>query len=161
MRYYVGKVTSREITALMLQTLPNFYSYLANLARLAIKTLIDQSPFTDIIKTDTFKVNIGDYIASTEPIYTESKNKDANKLAEWFADRLENEYTFEDFSHLDFSHQNFTFTEFRYSHFRHTNLSHTNLQGCALIGANFHHANLEHCTLDNCSIYETDFSYAK
>ena len=72
---YVGKVTAREIKSFMIEALPDFYSYLTNIARFAIKDCVDKSPFADIDKNEKFMVNIGDYMAKTENIYTEQKNK--------------------------------------------------------------------------------------
>jgi len=158
---YVGKVTAQEITSFMMQTLPDFYSYLVNTARFAIMGLVDKKPFSDIAMNDELKINVGGYMAGTEPVFVVSKNKDAEALAEKFKERLENEYTFEDYSGLDFSGRSFMFTEFRYSQFRYSCLNNASLEGSALIGASFHKAVMENCCLNNCSIYEADFSYAK
>jgi len=157
---YVGKVTAQEVAAFMLEILPDFYSYLINIARFAITDCIDKKPFIDIAKNEAFRVNVGDYKAKTEPVFTVSKNKDAVALAKWFEERLENEYCFEDYSGLDFSGRSFTHTEFRYSQFRDSNLNNVSLENSALIGASFRRARMENCRLDNCSIYEADFSYA-
>jgi len=158
---YVGKVKVREITEIMLKTLPDFYSYLPKIALLAMKDLVEYPPFNSIAKNETFKVTVGDYMVNTTPVFVETKNKNDKKLAKWFEERLENTYTFGDYSNLDFSGKTFTFTEFRYAQFHHSCLRNANLQGSALIGASFFMAQMEHCCLDNCSIYETDFSHAK
>lgn len=157
---YVGKVTAQEVTAFMMRALPDFFSYLINIARFAITDSVDKNPFADIKKNDVFRINTGDYMAGTEPVFTVKKVKNADTLAEWFSERLENEYTFEDYSCLDFSGRSFTFTEFRYSQFRHSRLNNASLEGSALIGASFYRARMENCRLDNCSVYEADFSYA-
>ena len=157
---YVGKVTSREITAFMVETLPFFGSYLANIARFSIVDCIDKSPFVNINKNDVFRVNVGDYLAYTENIYIEKKNKDARILAKWFEERYVNVYTFNDYSGLDFSGLLLTFTDFRYSQFRNSCLQNASLEGSALIGANFHMGRMDNCCLDNCSINEANFSHA-
>lgn len=157
---YAGKVSSREITAFMLEALPDFYSYLINIARFAITEIVEQKPFIDIIKNDVFRVNVGDYMAKTEPVLTQSKSKDANALAGWFSEQLENEYSFEDYSHLDFSGGSFPGTDFRYADFRGAVLDNVSFDSSQLIGANFSKARMDNCRLDNCSIQEADFSYA-
>ena len=157
---YIGKVTTQEIKSFMLQTLPDFFSYLANIARFSTAECVDKSPFVDITKDELFRINVGDYMAKTENVYTERKNKNADKLANWFSERLENKYTFEDFSGLDFSGHSFSFTEFRYSQFRSSCLNNVSFKGSALIGTSFRKAHMENCCLDNCAIYEADFSYA-
>lgn len=157
---YIGKVSAREVTSYMMNVLPDYYSYLTNIARFAIADCVDKSPFTDIDKNDVFRVNVGEYMAKTANIYTEKKDKDAGILAKSFNEQLKEEYTFDDYSGLDFSERSFTYTGFRYSQFRNACLNNTSLQGCVLIGTNFHKADMKNCCLDNCSIYEADFSYA-
>ena len=160
-RRLAGQVQAKEITQFMMDTLPDFYSYLVNIARFAIAECLDQSPLADIEKNDTFMINVGDYMAKTETVYAEKKNKDANKLAEWFSEQLEKDYVFGDYSDLDFSQKSFTDTDFRYAQFRNCNLVESSLAGSSLIGANFRNANMQNCRLDYCSIYEADFTNAK
>lgn len=157
---YLGKVTASEIKSIMLKSLPFFYSYLVSIARFAIKDCINKKPFVDINKNDLFRVKVGDYMANAEIIYSESKYKDATTLAKWFLEKLENEYTFEDFSDLDFSGYTFDSTEFCFSQFRGSNLNSVSLESSVLIGANFCMASMENCCLENCSINEADFSFA-
>jgi len=157
---YVGKVVTKDITAFMLEVLPDFYSYLVTIARFAIANCIDKSPFTDIDKSDEFMINVGNYMSKTENVYTEKKNKDAVALAEWFDEQNINEYTFDDYSKLDLSGCSFIYTGFRYSQFRYSFLNNVSLKGCALIGTSFHGACMENCCIDLCSIYEADFSHA-
>ena len=159
-RRYLGKVTSREITAFMLQTLPDFYSYLANIARFAIAECTDASPLNDIEKNETFMINVGDYMSKTETVYAAQKNKDAESLAEWFYEQNDRVYVFGDYSYLDFAGKTFTDTDFRYSQFRYSTLNNTSFAGSSLIGANFRHAQMQNCRLDYCSLYEADFSFA-
>ncbi|MCL1873566.1 MAG: pentapeptide repeat-containing protein [Clostridiales bacterium] len=157
---YVGKVSAQEVTSFMIEALPKFYSYLINIARFAITDCIDEKPFTDIVKNDIFKVRIGDYMAQTEPVFTQKKNKNADKLANWFSEKLKYDYVFEDCAGLDFSARDFFNTAFRYVQFRRTILNDAILQSCSLIGASFYKAQMENCLLDNSTIYEADFSYA-
>jgi uncharacterized protein YjbI with pentapeptide repeats len=157
---YVGKVPAREITTFMINTLPDYYSYLTNIARFAIADVVEQSPFTDITKDDIFKVKIGDYMAYSEPVFIGRKNKDAKKLIELVEERRDSGFIFEDYSYLDFSGCSFTFTDFSYSQFRNTNLNGVTLEGADLTGTNFRYANMENCCMNNCSIYEADYSYA-
>ena len=159
-KLFVGKVRALEVVAFMMQALPDFFSYLADIARFSIAEFVDKSLLANINKNKLFRINVGSYLAKTENVYIERKNKNVDKLAMWFSERLENKYTFEDFSGLDFSGHFFTFTEFRYSQFRNACLNNVSLKGCALIGTNFQNAQMENCCLDNCSIYEADFSHA-
>ena len=157
---YAGKVKAWEITAFMIEALPSFFSYLANVARFAIKGYPDAIPLDEINKNNVFRVNIGGYMSKPENVYTAKKNKDAKVLVKWFGERLENAYTFDDYSELDFSGQSFKLTDFRYSQFRFSLLNDVNLKDCALIGVNFHKAYMSNCCLESCSIYEADFSNA-
>ena len=160
-RRYVGKVKSKEVTQFMLETLPDFYSYLANIARFAIAECADKSPLAEIEKNETFMINVGDYMAKTETVYMEKKTKDADKLAAWFNEQLDKVYVYGDYSHLDFSGKTFADTDFRYAQFRGSTLNNTSFAGSSLIGANFRNAHMENCSLDYCSIYEADFSFAR
>jgi len=159
-RRYIGKLTVQEINSYMMQALPDFYSYLISIARFAIKDLIDKKPYTTIAKNELFRVNIGDYMGRTEPVFTEMKNKNADKLMQWFSEQLEDKYFFGDYSGLDFSEKSFPKTDFRYAQFQDSVFYETSFIGSSLIGANFRNANMEKCRLDNCLIYEADFSYA-
>ena len=157
---YVGMVRAHEVTALIIQTLPDFYSYLVSVARHTIRDLVDKQPFISIAKNEDFRVNIGEYMSCTEPVFIEKRNKNAKVLAEYFMKQLRNAYTFEDYSNLDFSGQCFTYTELRYSHFRNTCLNDSTLEGSCLIGTSFIRASMENCCMNKCSIQEADFSYA-
>jgi len=144
----------------MIQALPCFYSYLASIARRAIADSFDKRTFAGIAKNETFKVCVGDYMASAMPVYIESKNRADRALPKHFENRLEKEHTFQDCSALDFSGRYLKYAEFGYSQFRHSKLVNTSLEGSILTGASFYGANLENCRLNNSSIYETDFARA-
>jgi uncharacterized protein YjbI with pentapeptide repeats len=155
-----GKVSSQEVTSAMIQSLPKFYSYLTNIARFAIVDCVDEKQFADIVKNDTFKVRVGDYMAKTEPVFTLKKNKNADELVLSFSERDRYDYIFEDCSDLDFSSRDFSNTVFRYVQFRRTILNNASLDSCSLIGASFYKTQLENCCLDHSAVYEADFSYA-
>jgi len=157
---YVGKVSAHDITAFMIEALPKFYSYLTNIARFSIMEQMDKSPYADIVKGDRFSVNVGNYMASTEPVYVEHKTKNADKLIEWFSEQPSDKYVFEDYSNLDFSGKAFLYTDFRYARFQGSALNNTGFNGSMLIGTNFRNAQMVNCCLDNCAIYEADFSHA-
>lgn len=157
---YVGKVTAQDVKTIMVQTLPDFYSYFVKIVRSAVKGLIDQKPFTDIAKNETFRLSVGDYMAKTKPVYAENKNKDAEALAEWFEEQLEKEYAFNDYSRLDFSGRSFMSAKFHYALFRYSCMNKVSFRYSVLNGVNFYKAQMEDCCLENCSIYEADFSYA-
>jgi uncharacterized protein YjbI with pentapeptide repeats len=157
---FVGQVSSLDVTECMMNVLPDFYSYLASIARFAVAECLDKKQFTGIIKNEEFSVNVGDYMAATETIYTENKDKDAGKLAKWFYKQIENAYSFGDYSGLDFSGCIFKHTDFRYASFRNSSLKDASLAGSSLEGASFRKASMEGCVLDNCTIFEADFSNA-
>ena len=157
---YVGKVTAREIAVFMLRALPEFYSYLVVVARSAIVELVGKSQLADIEKNDRFKINVGDYMGNTETVFTECKNKDADKLDGWFSEQLPDKYNFGDYSGLDFSGKSFYYTDIRFARFQNSILNHTVFDCCILIGSNFRKADMESSRLDNCFISESDFSYA-
>ena len=159
-KLYIGKVSSQDIMSFMVQALPDFCSYLTNIIRFAIVDCVDEKPFIEIVKNDEFEVCVGDYMAITDPVFTLKKNKNADELANWFSERLEYDYIFEDCSGLDFTGRDFSCTVFRYVQFRKALLNHANLCNCELVGAIFYNAQLENCNLSKSSIYEADFSYA-
>ena len=154
------KVSDQEITRFMMEALPNFYSYLKVIVRFAIVDCVDEKSFTDIVKNDKFTVRVGDYMAKQEPVFTQKKNKNADTLADWFSERLETKYVFEDCSDLDFSSRDFSNTVFRFVQFRRTVLKNANLKSCLLMGAIFYNAQLEDCCFDYCSLYQTVFTRA-
>ena len=155
---YAGKVSARDVTEFMLQTLTDFYSFLRGIARFAVADCTDISPFINIDKCEKFTVNVGDYMAETHTVYTEWKNKD--KLAKWINSYFEDECVFGDYSGLDFSGRDLSQIDIRYTQFRGSTLKDTDFYGSILNGVNFHSANMEGCYLEECSILESDFSYA-
>jgi len=157
---YAGKVKVQDIKAFILESLPKFYAYLASIARFALLDSSGESHFTDIEKNEKFTVSVGNYMASTIPVYVESKTKNAKKLAEWFNEQLFEEYFFGDYSHLDFTEKTFLSTDFRYTRFQGSALNNTNFERSMLTGASFRNANMQGCRLDNCYIFASDFSYA-
>ena len=157
---YVGKVTAHEVKSFMLQSLPDFCSYLAIIARNAIMECIDKGLLSSIDKNKKFMVSVSDYMVEVEPVYIETKNKDAKKLAKWLGEQLDYKYTFGDYSHLDFSEKIFENIDLRYSQFRGSTLKNTNFDGSVFFGTNFRYANMEDCRLDNCFLNEADFSNA-
>jgi uncharacterized protein YjbI with pentapeptide repeats len=159
-KLYVGLVSAQEIAIYMMGTLPDFYSYLASVARHAIMECVGISPFTEIGINEEFMVNMGDYMAKTETVYCAKKHKDASKLSEWFSGQLWNEYVFGDYSGLDFTGKSFLNTDFRYARFQNSTLVNVTLLGSYLIGASFRNAQMDECRLDLCSIHEADFSGA-
>jgi len=158
---YIGKATAQDAASLVMRAFPDFYSYLINIARFAIADMVDKEPFSDIARNEVFKINVGDYMSTIETVFIERNNKNSEVLAEWFEERYDNEYIFQDYSDLDFSGRSFAFSEFRYSQFRNTWLNNVSFEGAVLIGASFFKANMENCCLNNCSIFEVDFSHAK
>jgi len=158
---YFGKVAAKEITDFMIRTLPAFYSYFIGIVRFGIVKCIDECPVIDIDKNEEFMVNVGNYMAETETVYSEKKHKDANELTEWFNELFLNKYICGDYSNLDFTGKVFQYTDFRYARFQNSTLNNTNFEGSSLIGANFRNAMMEKCRIDCCSIFEADFSNAK
>ena len=155
---YVGKVSARDITTLMLRTLPDFYSVLEGIARFAIAELADKSPFININKSEKFLVNVGDYMAGTHTVYTEWQNKD--EIAQQLYDNPADIGILGDYSGLDFSGKDLSQLDLRYAQFRGSTLKETDFYSSLLTGANFRNANMEGCYIEDCSIFEADFSFA-
>jgi hypothetical protein len=65
---YVGKVTACDVTAFMIETLPDFYEYFAFLLHTAVINLSKEKPFVDIAKNVGFRFNVGDYMAHIAPV---------------------------------------------------------------------------------------------
>ena len=157
---FVGQVSSRDVTTCMMKILPHFYSYLANIARVAIADCANCPQFIKVIKNEKFIVEAGDYLALTENVYIENKAKNAGELIEWFHGNLPEDYTFGDYSGLDFSGCNFQNSDFRYASFRNSIFKQAFLAHSSFERASFRYADMEGCVLDNCCIHETDFSNA-
>ena len=157
---YIGKVSALDVKSFMMQTLPEFYSYLASVARYVIEECVICKPFVEIETNERFMVNVGDYMAATDSVFRECKNKDAAKLAKWFGKRFGNEYLSGDYSDLDFSGRDFSSTCFGFSRFCCSCLNNASLQGSSLIGVSFYKSCMENCNLDGSAIHEADFSYA-
>ena len=149
---------------IMITAMSDFYSYLADIAKIAIAECVDEPLFEDIEKGTTFKIRAGEYMnpQKSQLIYTMGDNstKNSEALARWFGERLENEYTRGDYADLDFSKHSFEYTDLRYSRFDECYFDDGSLAGSLLTGTNFRKAQMENCKLDNCTIYEADFSYA-
>jgi hypothetical protein len=158
---FVALVTVREISEFMIDALPSFYSYLANIARFAMPVYEYGKFVRDIAKGDEFMVSVGDYMARTEPVYTETKEKDSEQLADWFSEGLENTYIFGDYSLLDFSGHDFSDVDFRYARFNGCVLNNTSFRNAHLIGVNFSDAQLEGCDFSGASLHEADFTGAR
>ena len=158
---YVGKVSAQEVTAFIMQeAAPKFYSYVTVLGRFSILDCIGQNYFGEIKKSPRFEINSGEYMAQTEAVYKENTEKDRAEILSWFADRLEYEYCFEDFSGLDFSGEDFERIDCRYADFRNAVLKDTDFTYANLIGARFCGADLENADFSYALIYEADFSGA-
>ena len=158
---YVGKVSAQEVTAfIMSEAAPKFYSYITKLCRFSILECVGQDYFKAIKKSPQFEINSGEYMAQTEAIYKENSGKDRSKILSWFADRLDYEYCFEDFSGLDFSNENLREIDCRYSDFRNTCLKNAQFKGANLTGARFCGADLEKADFSYALLYEADFSGA-
>jgi len=159
-KQYVGKVSSLDITGFMMDAASKFYAYVVSLCRFSILECIEQDYFKAIEKATQFSINVGEYMGITEPICKENSNKDSKKLLEWFADCLDYEYCYEDFSGLDFSNEDFSDLDFRYSDLRNAQLTNTDFTEANLIGTRFCGANLESADFTDSIIYEADFSRA-
>ena len=157
---YLGMVTSREITELMIKMLPDFYSYLSNIARPAVTECIRKRPFIDIRKNKKLVVSVGDYMVCTEPVHTVHKKNYTNKQIEQLSELSWDKCIFEDYSGLDFFGHDLEFSDFRYSQFYRSCLDNVSFYGSELDGANFYEAHMDNCCMENCSIYEADFSFA-
>ena len=158
---FSGKVSPHDITHYMLrEALPDFYFYVASIARFAVMDCAYTKPFTEIIKNDVFKINIGDYMVLTEPVYIYKKDKDAKKITDWFAQKLPLTYNFNDFSNLDFSGCQFQDNDLRYSYFRECVLVNTTFAESSLDGCCFYKADMEGCDLSDCILYEANFERA-
>jgi uncharacterized protein YjbI with pentapeptide repeats len=158
---FVGQVSASEVKTFILKDMPDFYSFLAKIARTAIADCVETKQFAGIKKNTVFFVNVGRYMSSTaETVHLEDKDKDVHKLEEWFSERLENEYTSGDYSGIGFSECQFIQTDFRHANFSDTYLRSTNFTGSQLEAVNFRHCEMENAVLKNCVIVEADFSNA-
>ena len=159
-KQYIGKVSSLDVSEFIMDAAPKFYAYVISLCRFSILDCTKQNYFKMLKKTPQFSINVGEYMAQTEPIYKENSEKDRLSLLKWFADCHSYEYCFEDFSELDFSNENFTNIDFRYSDLRKTILTNTSFLYANLIGTRFCGAELENAHFSYSILHEADFSGA-
>jgi len=159
-KQFVGKVNALEVKSFMMDALTDFYSYLTNIARFAIVDCLDKKPYTDIVKNEEFRVNVGDFMADTEPVFIEDNKKDAKTLIESFSIGLNCEFSYNDYSGLDFSGCLFPFSDFCYTQFRNSMMNNASFEASSIIGANFRKACMEYCCFSSCAINEADFSYS-
>jgi len=160
-RRFVGKISTKDVNTCMFEALPGFYSYLINIARFVVRDILCKEPFAAIIKNDYFRVCVGDYMAKTEPVYVQNRNKDATVLKEWFESRRPYFYEHRDCSGLDLSGGSFEFTVLKSIQFRNAVLNDVILDNSTLVDADFYGAQMENSSLDFASIYEADFSQAQ
>jgi len=156
----VGKVSATEVKSFLMQALPDFYSYLAVIARNALAGCAEEGAFADFIKNDKFVINVGDYMTKTETVHAKNRFKDADELTKWFCKRLCGKYNFGDYTCLDFSDKAFPCTDIRFAQFCGSVLKGTDFGGSTLIGCNFRNAIMEGCRMDKCSLSEADFTGA-
>ena len=160
-KQYIGKVSAQEVTAfVMREAAPKFYSYITVLCRFSILECVVRDYFGNIKKTPRFEINSGEYMARTESVYKENAEKNRDEILSRFADRLEYEYCFEDFSGLDFANENLSKIDCRYADFRNADLKNVDFTYADLTGARFCGANLENADLSYALLYEADFSGA-
>ena len=101
-KMYSENVSAQDVKLFMMQALPEFYSYFALLLRYSFLACIVNNPIDNILKSDRFNLNVGDYMARTEPVYKEQRYKDARKLATLFSERQYGKFSFGDYSYLVF-----------------------------------------------------------
>lgn len=157
---YSLKVNPIEVKEFMIDSLQDFYLYVVSICRFGIVECLKDNYFASIRKTDEFEINVGGYMTHTESIYKVNKNKDNKMCSEWFKERLEFEYAFEDFTGLDFSGEDLSEIDFRYSDLRCTDLRNINLQDSMLIGTRFCGADMLNADLRYSMLFEADFTGA-
>ncbi|MDE6887910.1 MAG: pentapeptide repeat-containing protein [Eubacterium sp.] len=155
-----GAVTAHETIACLLSYASQFYKYVVSAFRFSILPCIEAEPFISVRRADEFEINIGEYMAYTEAIYKECKNRTAQKTLEWFAMREEYEYTFEDFTGLDLSGADLSEIDLRYADLRRTTLTGTDFQDAMLYGTRFCSASMQGADLRYCQLHESDFTDA-
>lgn len=157
---YAGEVSSADVAELVIAALPCFYAYVVTTARRAILTCVEGEAYGELKRADEFEINIGEYMGHTEAVYKEKRNKDREEYADWFRQRLELRYTFEDLTGMDFSGEDLSEIDFRYSDLRNTVLRNTDFQDSMLFGTRFCNAVMEGADLRYCMLYEADFTGA-
>lgn len=157
---FAGTVTAQQAISFLLTCASVFYRYVASIFRYSILPCVETEPFLSIQRADEFEINVGEYMAYTEAIYKENRTLTSQDALDWFSQREEFSYAFEDFSGLDFSEADLSEIDLRYSDLRHAALNGTDLQDSLLYGTRFCHASLRGADLCYCQIHEADFSGA-
>lgn len=157
---FAGAVTAQDTVAYLLSCASQFYKYVVSSFRFSILPCVQTEPFLSIRRGNEFEINVGEYMAHTEAIYKENRQRTSSETLEWFSMREEYEYAFEDFSGLDFSGADLSEIDLRYSNLSRTTLVGTDFQDSMLFGTRFCHANLQNADLRYCQIHESDFTGA-
>ena len=157
---YAKAVTAQETTAYLLSCASQFYKYIVSAFRFSILPCVESEPFLSVKRGKEFEINVGEYMAYTEAIYKENRQRTSEKTLDWFSMREEYEYAFEDFTGLNFSGADLSEIDLRYSDLRHTTLIGTDFQDSMLFGARFCHACMQNADLRYCLKHESDFTGA-
>jgi len=155
-----ARVTAQDTVSFLLSCAKQFYQYIVSAFRFSILGCVETEPFLSVRRAEEFEINVGEYMAFTEAIYKENRQRTSEDTLDWFAMREEYEYAFEDFTGLDFSGADLSEIDLRYSDLRRTALVGTDFQDAMLFGTRFHHANLQGADLRYCQLYESDFTGA-
>jgi len=159
-KQFTGKVSAADVKEFMMDAAPKFYAYVISLCRFSILDCVERDYFKALKKSPKFEINVGEYMAQTQVVYKENAEKNRGEILEWFADRLNFAYCFEDFSGLDLSGENLSEIDLRYADLRNCELKDVNFIGSNLTGARFCGANLENADFSYSNLYEADFSGA-
>ncbi len=157
---FAGAVTGQETVSFLLSCASQFYKYIVSAFRFSILPCIEAEPFLSVQRGKEFELNVGEYMAYTEAIYKENRQRTSKETLDWFALREEYSYAFEDFTGLDFSGADLSEIDLRYSDLRNTTLTGTDFQDSMLFGARFCHARLQDADFRYCLMHESDFTGA-
>lgn len=157
---FAGAVTAQETISFLLSCARQFYKYVVSAFRFSILACVETEPFLSIQRAKKFEINVGEYMAHTEAVYKENRQRSSKDALDWFSLREEYEYAFEDFTGLDFSGADLSEIDLRYSDLRRTNLAGTDFQDAMLYGTRFCNASLRGADLRYCPMHESDFTGA-
>lgn len=157
---FVGSVTAQETISFLLSCASQFYKYVVSIFRFSILACVETESFLSISRAKEFEINVGEYMARTEAIYKENRNRTSKDTLDWFRLREEYDYAFEDFTGLDFSGADLSEIDLRYADLRRTTLIGTDFQDSLLYGTRFCYANLQGADFRYSQIHESDFTGA-
>jgi hypothetical protein len=158
---YMGLISPADLESIKLREAAKFNHFIIDLADYALNSGLIIPDFNAIAKEDEMEVRVGEYYDASEVVYKEDqREKNSDRIKEWFEDKYEDLYVAEVLKNLDLSAGDYQGLDLRRVDFRGSNLAGSKLRECLLIKTRFADGVLNGADLSQALIYDADFSRA-